>query len=84
MLSHHIADPDADTADAQVLVADFFFILAALGWLGIGVAAQTSGASTVRASLPHGVALRLLSTLMMMVVCSKQLEMLQSLLKSGQ
>lgn len=35
----------------QVLVADFFFILVALAWLGFGVAAESTGATSVGAHL---------------------------------
>jgi hypothetical protein len=36
----------------QVLIADFFFILFALGWLGAGLAERSALQSTVRACLP--------------------------------
>ncbi|KAK9791367.1 hypothetical protein WJX73_010767 [Symbiochloris irregularis] len=35
----------------QILIADFFFILGALGWLGVGVGLQSTGVSTAPADL---------------------------------
>lgn len=47
----------AHPSPVQLLIADFFFILFALGWLGAGLAARSALNSTVRAV--HHACLRL-------------------------